>query len=409
MSRIKGLAGVFLVGGVVLLGCTEATPDYCQKSTDCTGGRVCDVARAVCVTVDGAAGLLDALPGVDVSADRAINAPNVGEAGTPVDVFATEAAVAVDVSSAIDAAEVDAPIDTSVIEVPGPDVNVPDGAGTCGVNGDCSDPTKVFCVGGMCVGCQAGLDGGTNACGTQVCDVASGRCVECTVDSQCTKDAAKGFCVANACSGCTDAETLYVANVTGCAASGTTGGTSSQPLCGLQAAVTLMGTNTSKHLVVLRSPSDVVAVTNATQVSIVGQNTASIGTGVSNAGITLSGTGNLYARDLSVIGNSVSNVGISAGTGTTLRLDVFHDDAAIAFNFGGRKHRHQMGGMHARENLRFHLQRARIDGVSSLQWQGLDHPRLLRPAQGCKIDRPLSWGGEALQEGIGPVAGRIYV
>jgi hypothetical protein len=82
-----------------------------------------------------------------------------------------------------------------------------------------------------------------------------------------------------------------------------------------------MGTNASKHLVVLRSAADVVSVTNATQVSIVGQNAASITTGVLNAGVTLSGTGNLYARDLSVVGGSTSNVGISAGAGTTLRLE----------------------------------------------------------------------------------------
>jgi hypothetical protein len=102
----------------------------------------------------------------------------------------------------------------------------------------------------------------------------------------------------------TDAETIYV--------------TSSD----LQAAVTLMGTNTSKHLIVLRSAASVVTVTNATQVSIVGQGTAAIGGSVvGTPGITLSGTGNLYARDLSVVGSSISDSGISAGSGTTLRLE----------------------------------------------------------------------------------------
>jgi hypothetical protein len=118
-----------------------------------------------------------------------------------------------------------------------------------------------------------------------------------------------------------DTEVVYVANVTGCISTGTSGGTSSQPLCTLQAAVTRLSTNTSKRLVVLRSSADVVSVTSATQVSIVGQSTASIATGAGNAGIAVSGTGNLYVRDLSVVGSMVSNIGISAGAGTTLRLE----------------------------------------------------------------------------------------
>jgi hypothetical protein len=120
----------------------------------------------------------------------------------------------------------------------------------------------------------------------------------------------------------TDAETLYVAaNVAGCVSSGTTGGTKAQPFCGLQPAVTLMGTNASKRLVVLRSISDVVSVANSTQVSVVGQGTAGIRTGVSDPGITLSGTGNLYARDLSVVGDSGYGTGITTAAGTTLRLE----------------------------------------------------------------------------------------
>jgi hypothetical protein len=122
----------------------------------------------------------------------------------------------------------------------------------------------------------------------------------------------------------TDAETIYVANTAGCVASGTTGGTSSTPLCGLQAAVTAMSSDTSKRLIVLRSSTDPVAVTNSTQVSVVGQSggtSAGIGTTTSSPGITLSGSGNLYVRDLSVVGSSLSNMGISAGTGATLRLE----------------------------------------------------------------------------------------
>jgi hypothetical protein len=566
-SRTGRLASVFLLGGAFLLGCTEATPDYCQKPSDCTGGRICDVARAVCISPDAAIGPMDGAH----EPDGAVDAPNraevalaevalaevaLAEVGLTIDAT-SEVPAAVDAPTPIDVAEVDAPVDTGAVDVMGPDLYVPDGAGTCGGNGDCADPTKPFCVDNVCVGCQGASPA---ACGAQVCDAVSGRCVECTSDGQCAKNLAKGFCVANVCTGCatvgatgcaartdgkttcvasgsaagqcvecagdadckdptksfcvanacggcqsapatacstrsaakpvcstsgalngqcvecagdadckdptksfcvanacggcqsapatacstrsatkpvcstsgtlggqcvecsadadckdptksfcvanacggcqaaqatscatrsatkpvcstsgtlsgqcvacqvdadctvpaapictasntctacttdsqcvaklgtnpgvcmahqdgrcaTDAETIYVANLTGCAATGTTGGTSSQPLCALQTAVSLMGTNASKHLVVLRSATDVVSATSATQVSIVGQGGAIIQTGVGNAGITLSGTGNLYARDLSVVGSSNSNIGISAGAGTTLRLE----------------------------------------------------------------------------------------
>ena len=55
-SQTGRLASVFLLGGAFLLGCTDATPDYCQKPSDCTGGRICDVARAVCISPDAAIG-----------------------------------------------------------------------------------------------------------------------------------------------------------------------------------------------------------------------------------------------------------------------------------------------------------------------------------------------------------------
>jgi hypothetical protein len=127
-----------------------------------------------------------------------------------------------------------------------------------------------------------------------------------------------------------DAETLYVGNVGGCSSSDT-GGTASQPLCTLQAALTRLTTNANKRLIVLRSSADGVSVTNATQVSIVGQNSASIATGAVNPGISVSGTGNLYVRSLNVVGSSVSTMGISAGPGTTLRLE----RAKVLNNGGG--------------------------------------------------------------------------
>ena len=70
-SQTGRLASVFLLGGTFLLGCTEATPNYCQKPSDCTAGRICDVARAVCVSPDAAIGPMD----VAHEPDGAVDAP----------------------------------------------------------------------------------------------------------------------------------------------------------------------------------------------------------------------------------------------------------------------------------------------------------------------------------------------
>lgn len=73
---------------------------------------------------------------------------------------------------------------------------------------DCTaDAAKAFCVANQCADCQAA--GATACAGTKpVCattGTAVGQCVECVDNSACTKEAAKGFCVKNACAGCQDA------------------------------------------------------------------------------------------------------------------------------------------------------------------------------------------------------------
>jgi hypothetical protein len=548
MARITRLVGLLLVSGMASLGCTEATPDYCTKPGDCPSGYVCDVARAVCVSTDGSLGAGGAL-GSDgaLGAGGAFGATDVapGEAGTGYDADRSVDG-ADDAPLSGDAGEADASIvDAGSVDAWIPDVYTPDGAGTCGSNGDCTDPARAFCVGNVCVGCQPSPDGGSraNTCAApSVCDPGSGMCVECTNDTHCTKDPAKGFCVAHACTGCgsagatgcaarTDGKTtcaadgtaagqcvecvgdaeckaasksfcvahvcsgcqsalasacatraatkplcstsgalagqcvecsedadckdptksFCVANVCGgcqtaaatacatrsaskpvCATAGSLGGqcvecsedadckspaksfcvanvcggcqtagatacatrSASKPVCApdgalggqcvaclvdtdckvaaapictasstcvactsdsqcvaklganpgvcmahqdgrcatdgetiyvttsaLQTAVDTTGTNASKRLIVLRSLANPVAVTSATQVSIVGQGTAGIVPTLDSPGITLSGTGNLYVRDVKIVGGSATNAGISAGAGTTLRLE----------------------------------------------------------------------------------------
>ncbi len=221
-SPLLKLVTILLLAGGALLGCTEATPNHCKTSADCTGGRVCNVVRAVCVVPDAAIGAIDGLAGADATADTttdaAIGGPDAREAAGPDTPNPNEVAPVADGPLPADGpAPIDAPVppdavaagvETSadVADGPGPDLNVPDGAGTCGSNADCPDPTKAFCVAGLCVGCQSGVDGGANSCSgaTPVCDSLSGRCVGCTADSHCASPT-RPICdkTNNTCAACT--------------------------------------------------------------------------------------------------------------------------------------------------------------------------------------------------------------
>ena len=77
----------------------------------------------------------------------------------------------------------------------------------CAGDGDCKNPAKSFCVANACTGCAtpgasgcAGRSDGKVLCAST--GALAGQCVECLDDGQCTKEAGKGFCVANACTGC---------------------------------------------------------------------------------------------------------------------------------------------------------------------------------------------------------------
>ena len=176
-SRITGLANI-LLAATLIGSCTERNPDYCEKSSDCTGGRVCNIEWRECVSPD--ASTQPDGPIVVVDGDTAGDAPLVAEAGEGFD---------------------GGIVDGGGKDRPGPDARVIDAAATCGVNADCTDPTKAFCVGNACVGCQLAV---ATACTapTAVCDSTSGKCVACTSDSQCTTAAApicdktKNACVA---------------------------------------------------------------------------------------------------------------------------------------------------------------------------------------------------------------------
>ena len=189
-------------------------PTTCRTNDECAS-KVCNLATYYCepVATPDAGQTQDAPDITDDALGLDGSGGSQSEAGTTIDAsmdrLQSEAGMISDAST--DQSEAgtipDAPMDQQL-----PDSSrVPDAAGTCGVNGDCTDPTKAFCVAGVCVGCQSA---GVSACAapTSACDLTSGMCVGCTADKECTTDPAKGFCVARSCTGCS------TAGATGCSA-----------------------------------------------------------------------------------------------------------------------------------------------------------------------------------------------
>jgi hypothetical protein len=181
---LKAISLVILVAGAMSLGCHlyKDNPATCRTNDECAS-KVCNLVTYYCVPVG------------DVDSGQ----PEGGTGGT--------GGAGVDASGGSQAEAgtiIDAPMDQRVRDAP-VDTRVPDAAGTCGVNVDCTDPAKAFCVAGVCVGCQSGLDGGTNACTapTGVCDSLTGKCVACTASSHCATLAAP-ICdtTKNTCVGC---------------------------------------------------------------------------------------------------------------------------------------------------------------------------------------------------------------
>ncbi len=168
-----------------------------------------------------------------------------------------------------------------------------------------------------CVQCLKDGDcsGATPICTNQ-------QCTKCTSDAQCaTKLGANpGVCMFHQDGRCaTDAETIYVQdNATICSPSAASGGTAVNPFCNSQDGANAVAS--TKRLVVMRGPDAWLgwsATYSGAQVSVVGQNGATIAPGAA-VGIHLV-SGDLYLRGLTVAGSF--NTGITVDSGATLRMD----------------------------------------------------------------------------------------
>lgn len=248
----------------------------------------------------------------------------------------------------------------------------------CVQNSQCPTAAKGFCVQNRCQGCNAftaitgsndggTLDGGSSADGgigsgpctgakpacatsgaavgqcvqcvssadcsgtTPVCNTATNTCTACTSDTQCAaKGSGPGVCMFHQNGRCaSDAETIYVQNSAGC--SGGTG-TLASPYCRSQDGINAV--TAAKRVVVMRGTVALGIWTSSStggQISVFGQNNATISPGV-DIGVHII-SGDVYIRGLNVQGGGVSavNAGIVVDTGATVHLD----RCVISKNAGG--------------------------------------------------------------------------
>ena len=230
MRKLLFVSPLLLVLGA---GCDATRRDftYCdQNYSGCLYGFKCDQTQGLCVP-DVDAGSRD-VPGVgdDAKPDAV---PSVD--GVDLGSDTKDAPIVMDASD----------IDTSIVDVNPivdlftPDLRVPDAAGTCSVDNDCTGlAAGAYCVNNRCVSCktssQCNNDAGAPFCSAQnscvscvsagsidggvsavcsgakpTCNATTGSCVQCVKNTDCAS-ASKAFCVQNQCVGC---------DTTGCAGS----------------------------------------------------------------------------------------------------------------------------------------------------------------------------------------------
>ncbi len=195
----------FLIAPLILLLCSipaclskDSSTVSCTTDSQCTTidpGLRCDPTRHVCTCEGSSTGCGNSGDGGGL--DGPGDAPTSPLDSPTLDTLRPDAPAASVDTQAIDTQAVDgfeavdanlgSSIDTAVPDA-AVDAWVPDAEGSCGVNGDCPDPTKAFCVAFACVGCQLA---GVGACSapTPTCDATTGKCVGCTSDDHCTSGA----------------------------------------------------------------------------------------------------------------------------------------------------------------------------------------------------------------------------
>jgi hypothetical protein len=223
----------------------------------------------------------------------------------------------------------------------------------CVADGDCKQATAPFCSNNKCVPCgmlpaarcaastpalpACASTGACVACTNSshctdasrpVCNTADNTCRACAADSECVarNGADPGICLDHLGGRCaTEAEVIFVAKTATC---GTTVGSKAMPLCSAQDATKLVSAN--RPIVVVRGTIGGFswALAGMPAITLVGQQQAVVAGGL-DAGVRLSGGGEVFARGFTIRGSEGGGVAVTAGA--TLRLR----DSLIDSNPGG--------------------------------------------------------------------------
>jgi len=229
------LAAALAAAGTFGLGCDATRRDWstCYTTTNCGPNHSCTTDHRCVPDLDG--GVLDTsradapLAAADAPSQVTLDGSHI-DLSSPIDVGVDvpvslgppDGAVALDSSTEAGQAGV---VDAGAVDIGTVDAYVPDAAGTCASDDDCTGKEAPYCAQGRCVSCKTGAHcgGGAPICSashtcvscaavdagcpaaTPACEANSGRCLECLGDGDCTKDASKSFCQAGTCAGCAGA------------------------------------------------------------------------------------------------------------------------------------------------------------------------------------------------------------
>jgi len=222
------LAMALILGGSFTAGCDarRRDPGTCFQE-DCDPGFMCTKSNQCVRAMDGGAwdlGQIDVRQGMEGgAAPQRIDGSAIdlfSPVDTSVDVPITLSPI--DGGVALDSATEAATVDAAALDSDPGDSLLPDAAGTCGSNNDCTGKDAPFCVQARCVSCKSSdqCGGGSPLCSashacvscavvdagcpsaTPACEADSGRCLECLGDGDCRRDANKSFCQSGLCVGC---------------------------------------------------------------------------------------------------------------------------------------------------------------------------------------------------------------
>jgi hypothetical protein len=267
--RVTTSLFAFVCVGLSLQACDDTRRNWSScREHPCDPSQYCNAFYQCEAYLD--AGAADAGP---IDAPVPIDGPPLWDGG-PMDGPMTDASADVpmvaDVAQRMDGgadatvgSALDATVDATVAGAI--DAYLPDAPGTCAANEDCPDASAPLCLEGRCVACVTAKDckGSTPVCSaahacvscaavdagcpadSPMCEIDTGRCVECLSDAQCTGDSAKSFCRSGTCVGCGGAGVSACAtrnpNRPACLAGGTcvecagdaNCGSASKPICDL--------------------------------------------------------------------------------------------------------------------------------------------------------------------------------